>query len=112
MSHDKRIAVAVIHGMGSQGDAPQDIDSISFSAGLYNALRGYLKPGEWNDRVVYREIFWADVLQTRQEAYLAKITADGRALARGARFRHAPSDRCGGLHTHRRGARAIPMTRA
>ncbi|KPQ13658.1 MAG: hypothetical protein HLUCCO18_17235 [Rhodobacteraceae bacterium HLUCCO18] len=84
MSHDKRIAVAVIHGMGSQGDAPQNIDSISFSAGLYNALRGYLRPGEWNDRVVYREIFWADVLQTRQEAYLAKITADG-ARWRGVR---------------------------
>jgi hypothetical protein len=77
MSHSTRIAVAVIHGMGSQGETPQDIDSISFSAGLYNALRGYLKPEEWNDRVVYREIFWADVLQNRQEAYLAKITADG-----------------------------------
>jgi hypothetical protein len=77
MSHDTRIAVAVIHGMGSQGDTPQDIDSISFSAGLYNALRGYLRPEEWNDRVVYREVFWADILQNRQEDYLATITADG-----------------------------------
>jgi hypothetical protein len=77
MSHDTRIAVAVIHGMGSQGDTPQDIDSISFSAGLYNALRGYLRPEEWHDRVVYREVFWADVLQGRQTAYLDAITADG-----------------------------------
>jgi hypothetical protein len=77
MSHDTRIAVAVIHGMGSQGDTPQDIDSISFSAGLYSALRDYLDPQEWNDRVVYREIFWADILQNRQEEYLDTITADG-----------------------------------
>jgi hypothetical protein len=80
MSHDTRIAVAVIHGMGSQGDTPQDIDSISFSAGLYNALRGYLRPEEWHDRVVYREVFWADVLQGRQTAYLDAITARTRRL--------------------------------
>jgi hypothetical protein len=84
MSHDTRIAVAVIHGMGSQGDRPQDIDSISFSAGLYNALRDYLRPEEWNDRVVYREVFWADVLQKRQAAYLDTITAGG-ARWRGVR---------------------------
>lgn len=77
MSQVNRIAVAVIHGMGSQGDKPQEPDSISFSAGLYTALRGYLRPEEWNDRVVYREIFWADVLQKRQAAYLERITADG-----------------------------------
>jgi hypothetical protein len=84
MSHDTRIAIAVIHGMGSQGKDSQDVDSISFSAGLYKALRDYLEPDEWKDRVVYREIFWADVLQNRQEAYLAKIIADG-ARWRGVR---------------------------
>jgi hypothetical protein len=34
-----RVAVAVIHGMGSQGNGKQDIEKISYSSGLYKALK-------------------------------------------------------------------------
>ncbi|MBF9050118.1 hypothetical protein GTA62_11880 [Roseobacter sp. HKCCD9010] len=67
---DTRVAIAVIHGMGSQGETPQDPDAISFSAGLYRALRGYMAPEEWDGRVAWREIFWADILQSRQDKYV------------------------------------------
>jgi hypothetical protein len=97
MSHDTRIAVAVIHGMGSQGDTPQDIDSISFSAGLYNALRGYLRPEEWNDRVVYREVFWADVLQGPANRLSRHHNRRWRAGREWPGFRDAPPDRRRGL---------------
>lgn len=77
MTNLSRVAVAVIHGMGSQGGAAQDVDHVSFSAGLYSRLKAYLSPEEWDNRVVYREIFWADILQGRQEDYLDTITAQG-----------------------------------
>ena len=48
---DTRVAIAVIHGMGSQGKTPQDPDAVSFSAGLYRALRGYMASEEWDGRV-------------------------------------------------------------
>jgi len=64
-----KIAVAVIHGMGSQGEDSQGLNDISFSAGLYARLRDHLGAGFF-DRVGWREIFWADILQKRQEKYI------------------------------------------
>ncbi|WP_375552649.1 hypothetical protein [Rhodophyticola porphyridii] len=72
MPDPTRVAIAVIHGMGSQGDKPQGPNDISFSAGLYRALRNYMAPEEWNGRVAWREVFWADILQERQEDYVLK----------------------------------------
>ncbi len=76
MSHDKPIAVAVIHGMGSQGDRRPAADEITFSKGLHAELGNTLDAAEWN-RVAYREIFWADLLQERQETYLGDIRKTG-----------------------------------
>jgi len=72
-----KIAVAVIHGMGSQGTASQGLNEISFSAGLYKRLREQLGEDFFN-RVGWREIFWADILQSRQEDYIkTNLSAKG-----------------------------------
>lgn len=83
MSQNK-IAVAVIHGMGSQGDAPQDVNEITFSAGLYGRLKRELG-GAFMDQVGWREIFWADILQDRQESFVGR-SLEGTG-ARWMRFR-------------------------
>jgi len=68
-----RIAVAVIHGMGSQGEDTQGIDQISFSAKLYESLKDEMGAALFEGpgaRIGYREVFWADILQSRQEEYV------------------------------------------
>ncbi len=68
----KDIGVLVIHGMGSQGrDAPPSTDALSFSKDMFGRVKGFI--GKDMDRVAWREVFWSDVLQSRQEAYLKSI---------------------------------------
>lgn len=71
-----KIAVAVIHGMGSQGKDTQGVNDVSFSAGLYSRLREHLG-AEFFQRVGWREVFWADILQTRQEDYVKYLGRKG-----------------------------------
>lgn len=69
-----KIAVAVIHGIGSQANkTPQVSDKRTFSAGLYKKLRGVLGGRVMARDVAWREIFWADILQWRQNFYLEQI---------------------------------------
>lgn len=75
-----KIAVAVIHGMGSQGKKTQGVNEISFSAGLYKRLKEQLGDGFFQ-RVGWREIFWADILQSRQEDFI-----DENLVGKGARW--------------------------
>ncbi|MBE1284676.1 MAG: hypothetical protein GJ676_15300 [Rhodobacteraceae bacterium] len=75
-----KLAVAVIHGMGSQGGDPQDINGISFSKELYRLLSRELG-AEFMGRVGWREIFWADILQERQEDFV-----DDNLAGKGARW--------------------------
>ncbi len=70
MSSEHRVAVAVIHGMGSQGDKPQAPNAVSFSADLYRGLRDRIGPARFDRLVGWREIFWADILQERQQIYI------------------------------------------
>lgn len=72
----KRIAIAVIHGMGSQGDTPPAEKKLTFSRDLYYGLRRYVG-GDAMTRITWREIFWSDILQKRQDGYLAALKADG-----------------------------------
>lgn len=66
----KDIAVAVIHGMGSQGaDRPGDPAALSFSGPLHAALAQEIG-ADFNRRIAWREIFWSDILQSRQRAFL------------------------------------------
>ena len=69
----KELAVAVIHGIGSQGaKRPQNSDEPTFSKELQK--RVYSKLGNVkSSKIAWREIFWADILQSRQDTYLRKI---------------------------------------
>ncbi|WP_299693302.1 hypothetical protein [uncultured Tateyamaria sp.] len=68
----KDIGVLVIHGMGSQGRvAPPRTDTLSYSKDMHGRVGAFL--GATMDRIAWREVFWADVLQSRQEAYLKAI---------------------------------------
>ncbi|MEM9284963.1 MAG: hypothetical protein AAGA39_03675 [Pseudomonadota bacterium] len=70
----KKVAVAVIHGIGSQANKrPQVSDQQTFSKGLYKKLRGQLGRKVMKNDVAWREIFWADILQDRQDQYLSSI---------------------------------------
>jgi hypothetical protein len=75
----RQIALAVIHGVGSQANKrPPTSDSRTFSDRLYRQLRKQLGKRYLSDNVVWREIFWADILEERQNAYLRAISRDIR----------------------------------
>ncbi|WP_171098769.1 MULTISPECIES: hypothetical protein [unclassified Ruegeria] len=67
-----KIAVVVIHGMGSQfSGQKQPSTAITFSRDLHKRVSREL--GSDFDDVAWHEIVWAHVLQKRQDEYLAKI---------------------------------------
>lgn len=69
------VAVAVIHGISSKRmRQPADTSTRTFSKGLYNRLRGVVGRKVMAENVTWREIFWADILQERQEQYLDAIS--------------------------------------
>ena len=71
---DAKVAVAVIHGIGSQANKrPAVSDERTFSERLYKRLRRRLGRRRMDAHVAWREVFWADVLEPRQERYLAEI---------------------------------------
>ncbi|MEM9840628.1 MAG: hypothetical protein AAF830_15930 [Pseudomonadota bacterium] len=70
----KRVAVAVIHGVGAQvRKDPMRTDQLSFSRGLHNKIRGELGGSVMQDQIAWREIFWSDILQERQDQYFSAI---------------------------------------
>lgn len=80
----KKLAVAVIHGIGSQGEAkPPSTDKLVFSGDLRDRIAGELGRPAFDKRIAWREIFWSDVLQDRQNRYLTKI----KPLTRGDKLR-------------------------
>lgn len=69
---DKKIGVVVVHGIGSQGDKrPDTSGEITFSKEMHKRVMKGLGPQTAD--VAWREVFWSDVLQGRQDAYLKKI---------------------------------------
>jgi hypothetical protein len=68
----KDIAVAVLHGMGSQGETrPDDPRVPTFSAPLHAALRDHIGAA-FDARIAWREVFWSDLLQERQKDFLKR----------------------------------------
>lgn len=66
-----KVAVAVIHGIAPQRRTrPAASEDLSFSEGLYRKLRRQLGRKVLAEDIVWREIFWADILQDRQERFL------------------------------------------
>ena len=71
MSHFK-MAVVIIHGMGSQfTGTPLPSSAVTFSRELHKRVGRFVGPDL--NRVAWREIVWAHVLQPRQNRYLRKI---------------------------------------
>ena len=67
------VAVAVIHGIGSQADKyPEISDERTFSERLHRRLRRKLGRRRMA-RVAWREVFWADILGPRQDRYMEAI---------------------------------------
>ncbi len=70
----KKIAVAVIHGMGAQGAKVSDDSALpTFSKHLRKRVRAKLGASMFDQSIAWREIFWADILQDRQARYLSAI---------------------------------------
>lgn len=70
----KKLAIAVIHGMGRQHkDTPADTAALSFSRKLHRNVRNRMGPQDFDRDVAWREVYWADVLQPRQNAYEAAM---------------------------------------
>jgi len=76
------VAVAVIHGVGAQARKdPTNSAQLSFSKGLHKKVEAELGRKVMADQIVWREIFWSDILQARQDAYfksISKIVRVGR----------------------------------
>lgn len=69
----KDLAIAVIHGNGTQGGKrPADSSKSTFSQALRKRVKRELGDALF-ERVSWREIFWADILQTNQRRYLKAI---------------------------------------
>jgi hypothetical protein len=58
--------------MGSQGDKPQAENAITFSSDLHRGLRQRLGTDRFDRLVRWREIFWSDILQERQQDYMTR----------------------------------------
>ncbi len=94
----KRLAVAVLHGMGRQAKPdPADTARRSFSAGLHRQLVVALGAATMA-RVDWHEVFWADVIEPRQVDYLRRA---GPAVSRGP-FRDFVINSLGDAASYRR----------
>ncbi len=70
----KKLAIAVIHGIGSQGATrPSTTNKLVFSKNLNKRVKREIGNSEFDDTIAWREVFWADILQSRQQTYLKKI---------------------------------------
>lgn len=70
----KSLAIAVIHGMGSHGaKRPKDSACPSFSRDLHKRIRKEIGKDIFDTQIAWREVFWSDILQTRQDAFLQRI---------------------------------------
>ena len=75
----KKVAVAVIHGMGRQHKPDgQGSDVPSFSRTMRDRVRSHLGQADFDRAVAWREIYWADVLQPRQDRFFDRIASQTR----------------------------------
>lgn len=66
-----KLAVAIIHGIGNQLDSRDHEGQHQFAQRLIQGLR--LQLGEDAQQVAFQSLYWASVLDKREEAYLAKL---------------------------------------
>ena len=72
MSETTGLRVAVIHGMGSQGDKPHSKITRSVFPHPLQGLRRRIGEDRFDNFVGWREIFWSHILQERQQDYIDK----------------------------------------
>lgn len=71
-----RVAIAVIHGMGEHRKAdPHASGTLSYSAALRAGILRYLPATIPPAALAWREIFWSDVIQSRQDTLIAALKA-------------------------------------
>lgn len=68
-----QLAVAIIHGIGNQPDRRNDEGHHSFAVPLIEGLRREL--GEQADQVCFHSLYWASILDQREERYLASLAS-------------------------------------
>ncbi|TWC28091.1 hypothetical protein FBY03_1405 [Pseudomonas sp. SJZ079] len=66
-----KLAVAIIHGIGTQPDTRNDEGQHEFAHGLIAGLRRRL--GCEAEHVAFQSLYWANVLDKRQYAYLEQL---------------------------------------
>ena len=66
-----KLAVAIIHGIGTQPDTRDAEGQHSFAQSLIAGLRQRL--GAEADQVAFQTLYWASVLDKRQLAFLEKL---------------------------------------
>ncbi len=66
-----KLAVAIIHGIGTQPDTRNDEGQHEFAHGLIAGLRRRL--GSEAEHVAFQSLYWANVLDKRQYAYLEQL---------------------------------------
>jgi hypothetical protein len=66
-----KLAVAIIHGIGTQPDSRNDEGQHAFAQGLIAGLRRRL--GVRTADVAFQSLYWASVLDKRQLAYLERL---------------------------------------
>lgn len=74
----KKLAIAVIHGIGSYATRPPDSATPSFSAELRERIRDEVnQPGDqaFDRDVAWREIFYSDITEANQDAFFNKVKA-------------------------------------
>lgn len=82
----KKLAVAVIHGIGGQRKKPKSKpDTLHFSKPLRDRIAREMKNArtsiDFDTNIAWREVFWSDVIEKRQQTYLGKIKRKTRSDA-------------------------------
>ncbi|WP_308725533.1 hypothetical protein [Metapseudomonas otitidis] len=66
-----KLAVAILHGIGSQPDQRDAEGQYSYAQGLIGGLRREL--GVEADAIAFQSLYWASVLDRRERAYLDRL---------------------------------------
>jgi hypothetical protein len=70
----KKLAIAVIHGIGQQKKSePLATGVPTFSDDLRKCLRVSIGKHRFDSEIAWREIFWSDILQDRQDIYIRNM---------------------------------------
>ncbi|WP_172295642.1 hypothetical protein [Pseudoruegeria sp. HB172150] len=77
----RKLAIAVVHGMGRQRKQhPDETGQLTYSARLHERLRAAVGTHRFDAEIAWREVFWADIVQKRQDEFeqaMRKVSSFG-----------------------------------